>query len=106
MEEIPVEDECSAAKPIGLNCVELLRSSTVPITFKVGSVFTSFEEFEALFERWKIENHHPFRLASFQLLQNAEDFTKCKYRSIDYRCAFREKSEANGKKFCLFTCFA
>uniref|UniRef100_A0A914V994 FAR1 domain-containing protein n=1 Tax=Plectus sambesii TaxID=2011161 RepID=A0A914V994_9BILA len=56
---------------------------------RTGSKFVSFAEFDEAFERWKVANHHPFRVASSETLRMPDGTTNdsFKYRYIVYHCA-------------------
>uniref|UniRef100_A0A5S6QJV0 FAR1 domain-containing protein n=1 Tax=Trichuris muris TaxID=70415 RepID=A0A5S6QJV0_TRIMR len=58
-------------------------------SLRIGLRFSSFSEFEALFERWKAENYHPFRVASSETLRLPDGTVDpvFKYRYIVYHCA-------------------
>lgn len=79
-----------------------------PTTIKAGAKFESFKEFETVLEQWKIDNYHPFRVASSETLRMPDGSMNdtFKYRYIVYHCAHYGTPRMRGtvtEKY--FSCF-
>ncbi|KRZ55198.1 hypothetical protein T02_7704 [Trichinella nativa] len=64
----------------------------------VGQEFSSMAEFLSVFERWKGENYHPFRVASSETLrkQDGSIDETFKYRYVVYHCAYYGQPRKRG----------
>uniref|UniRef100_A0A914YRH6 ZSWIM3 N-terminal domain-containing protein n=1 Tax=Panagrolaimus superbus TaxID=310955 RepID=A0A914YRH6_9BILA len=73
-----------------------------PPTISIGAKFVSFAHFESIFEPWKQQHFHPFRVASSETMRHpdGQQDPVFKYRYIVYHCVHygTPRMRGNGKR--------
>uniref|UniRef100_A0AC34F9D6 Uncharacterized protein n=1 Tax=Panagrolaimus sp. ES5 TaxID=591445 RepID=A0AC34F9D6_9BILA len=76
--------------------------SSNPPTISIGAKFVSFAHFESIFEPWKLQHFHPFRVASSETMRHPDGQQDpiFKYRYIVYHCVHygTPRMRGNGKR--------